>query len=263
MQLLKIYYAYFSPGNTTEKVVSHIASSFQNYPVESINLTDYATRQEDYYFKENELLIIGVPAYGGRVPAPVVDALRHFTGSNTPVVLVATYGNRDIDDTLIELKKNVIDKGFIPVGAASFVCQHTFLKECAEGRPDEEDLKMAGEFGDKLKERLRLLVTYDAGDLEVPGTFPYTKPPMGEFPFKVETNEYCIYCMLCADICPVKAISESNPKEIDSSICLRCGSCLRICPTQAKYFTEEPFKVLQEKLSPLCGVRKENWYTIA
>ena len=43
MQLLKIYYAYFSPGNTTEKVVSHIASSFQNYPVESINLTDYAT----------------------------------------------------------------------------------------------------------------------------------------------------------------------------------------------------------------------------
>ena len=75
MQLLKIYYAYFSPGNTTEKVVSHIASSFQNYPVESINLTDYATRQEDYYFKENELLIIGVPAYGGRVPAPVVDAL--------------------------------------------------------------------------------------------------------------------------------------------------------------------------------------------
>ena len=190
MQLLKIYYAYFSPGNTTEKVVSHIASSFQNYPVESINLTDYATRQEDYYFKENELLIIGVPAYGGRVPAPVVDALRHFTGSNTPVVLVATYGNRDIDDTLIELKKNVIDKGFIPVGAASFVCQHTFLKECAEG-------------------------------------------------------------------------SESNPKEIDSSICLRCGSCLRICPTQAKYFTEEPFKVLQEKLSPLCGVRKENWYTIA
>ena len=86
---------------------------------------------------------------------------------------------------------------------------------------------------------------------------------MGEFPFKVETNEYCIYCMLCTDVCPVKAISESNPKDIDSSICLRCGSCLRICPTQAKYFTEEPFKVLQEKLSPLCGVRKENWYTIA
>ena len=262
MQLLRIYYAYFSPGNTTEKVVSHIASSFQNYPVESINLTDYATRQEDYYFKENELLILGVPSYGGRVPIPVIDALSRFSGLNTPVVLVATYGNRDIDDTLMELKKNVTDKGFIPIGAASFVCQHTFLKECAEGRPDEEDLKIAKEFGDKLKERLRLLVTYDTGNLEVPGSFPYTKPPMGEFPFRVETNDYCIYCMLCADVCPVKAISDSNPKDIDNSKCLRCGSCLRICPTQAKSFTEEPFKALQQKLAPLCGIRKENWYTI-
>ena len=89
----------------------------------------------------------------------------------------------------MELKKNVTDKGFIPIGAASFVCQHTFLKECAEGRPDEEDLKIAKEFGDKLKERLRLLVTYDTGNLEVPGSFPYTKPPMGEFPFRVETND--------------------------------------------------------------------------
>ena len=136
MQLLKVYYAYFSPGNTTEKVLSQIASSFENYPVESINLTSYDERQQEHHFKENELLIIGVPAYGGRVPVPVVDALSRFSGLNTPVVLVATYGNRDIDDTLMELKKNVTDKGFIPIGAASFVCQHTFLKECAEGRPD-------------------------------------------------------------------------------------------------------------------------------
>ena len=77
---------------------------------------------QEHHFKENELLIIGVPAYGGRVPAPVVDALRHFTGSNTPVVLVATYGNRDIDDTLIELKKNVIDKGFIPTQEKGLGC---------------------------------------------------------------------------------------------------------------------------------------------
>ena len=90
MQLLKVYYAYFSPGNTTEKVLSRIASSFENYPVESINLTSYDERQQEHHFKENELLIIGVPAYGGRVPVPVVDALSRFSGLNTPVVLVAT-----------------------------------------------------------------------------------------------------------------------------------------------------------------------------
>ena len=104
MQLLKVYYAYFSPGNTTEKVLSQIASSFENYPVESINLTSYDERQQEHHFKENELLILGVPSYGGRVPIPVIDALSRFSGLNTPVVLVATYGNRDIDDTLMELK---------------------------------------------------------------------------------------------------------------------------------------------------------------
>ena len=52
MQLLKVYYAYFSPGNTTEKVLSRIASSFENYPVESINLTSYDERQQEHQFKE-------------------------------------------------------------------------------------------------------------------------------------------------------------------------------------------------------------------
>ena len=52
MQLLKVYYAYFSPGNTTEKVLSQIASSFENYPVESINLTSYDERQQEHHFKE-------------------------------------------------------------------------------------------------------------------------------------------------------------------------------------------------------------------
>lgn len=262
MQLLKVYYAYFSPGGTTETVLSHIAASFSDYPIESINLTSYDDRQLDYHFKENDLLLLGVPAYAGRVPAPVIEALSRFHGLNTPVVLVATYGNRAVDDTLMELKKNVIDKGFIPIGAATFVCQHTFLRECAAGRPDADDLACAKEFGDALKERLRLMVTYDVRSFEIPGSFPYEKPPMGEFPFRVETNEYCIYCMLCADVCPVHAINASNPKDIEHSACLRCGSCLRICPTQAKCFTEEPFAALQAKLAPLCEVRNEPWYVI-
>ncbi len=68
MQLLKVYYAYFSPGNTTEKVLSQIASSFENYPVESINLTSYDERQQEHHFKENELLILGVPPMVAEFP---------------------------------------------------------------------------------------------------------------------------------------------------------------------------------------------------
>ena len=263
MKLNKIYSAYFSPGNTTKKVISQISASFEDYPVETINLTDFEVRQGTFNMKENDLLIIGVPAYGGRIHTPVSECLERFHGINTPVVLVGTYGNRALDDTLMEMKMILCEKGFIPVAAGSFVCQHTFLSDCALGRPDEADLAIAKEFGDKIRERLRLAVIYDMKELDIPGSYPYTKQPMTSFPFSVETNEYCIYCMLCAAACPMEAISFSNPRDINHDACIRCGSCIRVCPTQAKSFTKEPFEALQNNLlRPLCDIRKEPWYTI-
>lgn len=59
MKISKIYCAYFSPGDTTKKVVTGIARSFKDYPVEEINLTDYDVRQNHFRFTENQLLIIG------------------------------------------------------------------------------------------------------------------------------------------------------------------------------------------------------------
>ncbi|MCD8018097.1 MAG: 4Fe-4S binding protein [Clostridiales bacterium] len=266
MKISKVFCAYFSPGGTTKKVVRGIGDSFRDYPdypVEEINLTDYNVRRDRFEFNENHLLIIGAPAYGGRIPTPVSEVLDHFHGVNTPVVLVATYGNRAIDDTLMELKMELSERGFIPVAAASFVGQHTFLSDLAFGRPDEDDLAIAKEFGDKLKECLRLAVIYDMKKLDIPGSYPYAKQPMTSFPFNVETNEYCIYCMLCADVCPMQAISDSNPYDIDHDTCIRCGSCIRVCPAQAKSFTQGPLEQLQDNLlRPLCDTRKEPWYVI-
>ena len=69
--------------------------------------------------------------------------------------------------------------------------------------------------------------------------------------------------MLCAGVCPMKAISDSNPRDINNDVCIRCGACIRICPAQAKSFTEEPLNALRDRLlRPLCSERKEPWYTI-
>ena len=263
VKISKVYCAYFSPGDTTKKVVTGIGESFKDYPVENINLTDYDMRQNHFRFTENHLLIIGVPVYGGRIPTPVSECLSRFRGISTPVVLVATYGNRAVDDALMELYKELGSKGFVPVAAASFVCQHTYLSDLASGRPDEKDMAVVKEFGDKIKERLRLAVIYDMKKLDIPGNNPYEKPPMTQFPFNVETNEYCIYCMLCAGVCPMKAISDSNPRDINNDVCIRCGACIRICPAQAKSFTEKPLEALRDRLlRPLCDTRQEPWYTI-
>lgn len=263
MKLLKVYQVFFSPTGKSEKVVRTIGEAFSDYPIADIDLTNYEVRKDKHSFKENDLVIIGAPVYGGRLPAAVTEALEHFHGINTPVILTVSYGNNVVGDALLELKKVMADKGFIAVGAGYFSAQHTYLKELGQYRPDREDILDIHEFGQKARETLKLLVSYDVQPLDIPGQYPYAKPPMGALPFSVKTNETCFYCNLCVGRCPVQAISPDNPKSIDDSICIRCGACLQICPAQAKYFSGEGLEGLKKKLSANINVRKENWWEMA
>lgn len=263
MKILKVWQAYFSPTGNTERIVKGVGKAFSDYAMADIDLTEMEEREKEHKFKENDLLIIGAPIYGSRLPAAVTKALDRFHGINTPVILVTSYGNNAVGDALLELKKCLTDKGFIPVGAGYFSAQHTYLKDLGRHRPDAEDMSEIESFGVEARETLKLLVTYDAKALDIPGQYPYAKEPMGTLPFTVETTAACFYCNLCVGRCPVQAISDMNPKEINPETCIRCGACIQICPAQAKYFHGEAYEGLQKKLSANVGVRKENWYQVA
>lgn len=50
----------------------------------------------------------------------------------------------------------------------------------------------------------------------------------------------CISCGLCADECPVEAISEGEDKYvIDPELCTECGNCAEVCPVEAPQAPEE------------------------
>lgn len=46
-------------------------------------------------------------------------------------------------------------------------------------------------------------------------------------------TDKCIACGTCKDECPVEAISEGNPYEIDPAKCIDCGACASVCPVEA------------------------------
>jgi ferredoxin len=49
----------------------------------------------------------------------------------------------------------------------------------------------------------------------------------------VIVKERCSVCGLCADVCPVEAISQFGPYVIDPKKCTGCGICRDDCPSGA------------------------------
>ena len=47
-------------------------------------------------------------------------------------------------------------------------------------------------------------------------------------------TDECISCGVCADECPVEAITEGDDiYVIDPELCTDCGSCADVCPVEA------------------------------
>jgi flavodoxin len=88
MKVKSLKSVYFSPTGTTKAVVQGILRGINHFPVEIIDITRPATRAKPLKISENELLVIAVPVYVGRVPALLVEWLQAIKAQKTPVVCV-------------------------------------------------------------------------------------------------------------------------------------------------------------------------------
>ena len=99
MQPRKVWAVYFSGTGTTEKTVRRIASGLSaalSAPVEVFDFTPPAARQADLSFGPEDLVVLGVPTYAGRVPNVLLPYLTgKVHGAATPAVPVVLFGNRN------------------------------------------------------------------------------------------------------------------------------------------------------------------------
>jgi ferredoxin len=260
MEFKKIWLITFSPTRTSKHAVEAIASGLPGIPLENIDLTSPdigAARQ----FAADELVIIGVPVYAGRVAPLAVKRLGILQGSNTPAVIVATYGNRDFEDALIELKDIVLKAAFMPMAACAFIGEHSFSgpeTPIAAGRPDSVDLATAKAFGMKISEKLAALENHKTDHCpEVPGNRPY-KEGMGPLPFIPGIHDSkCTQCAACLPICPTSAISLESKIDVDRDLCIFCCACIKFCPENALFIDAEPLKQKRQWLYEHCTERRE------
>ena len=208
----------------------------------------------------DELVILGAPVYSGRVPSLAAHYMKQLQANGTPAVLVAVYGNRDYDDALIELRDIAADGGFVPVAGGAFIGEHSFsydVSPIAPGRPDNDDLDRARQFGVQIREKLEQVAALnELDDLSVPGNAPY-KDGGGLSGITPTTTEACNLCMECVEACPTAAISREDPTQTDPKKCIVCYACIKICPTGARIMENERILGIAARLHAANTNRKE------
>ena len=229
MEIRNVTSIFFSPTGSTRRLVSMLSKTFPSKPRE-VDITPYTQRGLSMDFGPDDLVLFGVPVYGGRIPSPAVQTLRRMQGSRTPAVLVAAYGNREYDDALLELADIAAANGFIPFAAAALIAEHSIMHSVAAGRPDAQDAKKIEAFGTQLWKKLS---TSEAlSPVSVKGTRPYKE--FGGVPMKPKAGRSCTGCGICAALCPAHAIPANVPSCTDKDACISCMRCIKVCPVHAR-----------------------------
>lgn len=254
MKINKVSLVYFSTTDNTKSICETVGNAFGK-ELQVYDRTPFENRWSGAKFNSDDLVIIGMPSYYGRAPKIIDEIFRYIEGNNTPAIFITTYGNREYEDTLLEIKNESEKRGFVGVGAGAFIGEHSFTSKMATNRPDEKDMEIAHNFAIQIKNRLEELDDLSGVDLKVSGNFPYkhiTEPPVAP-----STNDNCGGCMLCQKSCPMAAISPYNAKETDGFRCINCARCIHICPKGAKYIGVDKIKEKVAIMEVMYSQRKE------
>jgi len=238
---------YFSPTDSTKYILHKIASEMDFTIKEEINLTKFEFKDSTHYFEEDDVVLLGSPVYGARVPKSAKNRFIGLKGNNTKIALVLTYGDVHYGDSMIEFYDIIKNKGFRIIGMGIFVSRHNVIKSVGLNRPNDTDYEILRIFSKKLLENIN-----DNKYIEM----KYTKVFIGnsKLPIKPKGNKDCQKCGLCVKLCPENAIKEENPGKTNRNKCICCMRCVKYCPYKARnlytivYFTSQLFLKFMKKI---------------
>ena len=312
---------YFSGTGTTEKITVAVADRLCEHLSDAVSLTSVsrpgskntggsdnsrslhraddidftppASRDRVYGFGTDDIVVFGVPTIAGRVPNVLLPFLETLEGGGAIAIPVVLYGNRNFDDSLIELRNILEEREFHTIAAAAFIGEHSFSRKLAAGRPDEEDMEDAGRFAEFAADKIGSVMTAvsKVGDtldkvedalvgggsvrdallarmcpVNVRGEEPlrpYYRPRdrKGNFidilKVKPKLDEAkCTKCGICVEACPMGSIKPKAPGIVDG-ICIKCCGCEKKCPGGALYFDDPGYLYHKEELEAQYMERRE------
>jgi len=242
MNKLPVKVVTFSPTRTTYKVCQAIAEGI-NYDYQIIDLTLPKDRMGANLTFGNEIVILGMPVYVGRIPKFIVPFLKQLKGNQTPAIIVSVYGNRHYDDALIEMYDILKEQGFIPLAAAACVGEHSFNTDYSPigvGRPNAQDLDEANRFGQEFTAKWERAKSLNNFRFKIPGESHIYREVHISFGFTPDTIPgHEDQWAACAKICPTAAMYiKNNNLETKAEKCIHCMACVKQFP-ELRYAAKE------------------------
>ena len=264
MEIKRVVAAYFSGTGTTKKTVLRIAREIGKalqIPVEDAPFTLPQVRQQEMRFGPADLVIVGTPTYAGRVPNVLLPYLKEkLAGGDALAVPVVLFGNRNYDDSLMELRNILEADGFHTVAGAAFVGEHSFSATLGAGRPDKEDEELMDSFAYRIVGKVRALSAAPSAPVTVGGedpVRPYYTPrdrnsnPINILKVKPKTDlAKCDRCGWCAANCPMGSIDPADPANV-TGICIKCCACVKGCHAGAKYYDDAGYLYHKSELEEI------------
>ncbi len=221
------YQIIFSPTGGTAKVAGILSDTLCK-DSKIIDLMSAPSNYEHYAIGEDDICIIAMPVFSGRVPAIAIERMKALTVGGAKAVIVAVYGNRAIDDALVEMLDEAKACGFKVIAAVKAVAEHSIMRQYGALRPDTDDAKDLQAFAKSIQEKIYCRETPEPS---VPGNRPYKTPTA--LPMHPKRNKECNQCALCEKQCPVGAIDLSHRNAVNNALCITCMHCVSICPRKA------------------------------
>jgi ferredoxin len=250
----------FSPTGSTRRIVETVAKGTGMPVTASISVTTPQERDSFSGQIDGDLLIVGVPVYAGRIPSFVQSPLSKVDGAGRWALPVAVCGNVRMGTCLAELCAILKRQGFTIPAAGNFVAQHSF--ECedfpiASGRPDQDDLRKAAEFGRRAVSKIaqnpeditceyggKLYIRmYVSGSTEATGFVSMGAHHRATIRVSEHNAKLCDDCGNCVEVCPTGSIDPES-YLIEDETCIRCFACTSVCAPGAKVKVVQPVEQL-------------------
>jgi ferredoxin/flavodoxin len=280
MKINKVWAVFFSPTGNTKTVAELVRNQLANdlsAQVDTYNFTMLEARNSFPQFDKDDIVVFATPTYAGRVPNVLLKYLNTIQGNGAFAIPMVTFGNRNFDNSLIELRDILEIDGFHTFAAAALAGEHAFSYTLGAGRPDEQDkgeiLDFAKNVSEKIKSSLTDLSSTENSLLNlkspievdgIPETYGgYYSPKDADGNHidirKVHSkaNNNCIDCGICAEVCPMDSIDHIDVR-IMTGICIKCGACIKDCPVGARYFDDEGYLYHTHDLERSYNRRAEN-----